>query len=61
MAKPRHPHNRIYKPEEPGDGAADGGRDGEAVGKEEEGGGGKHRDKVEDPPPQKSRPSGGGT
>ena len=53
MAKPRHPHNRLDKPEEPGDGAAEGGGEGpaEGGGTEEKRGGGKQGDKAEDPFP----------
>ena len=64
MAKPRKPkHNRLNKPEESGDRAAEGEGEGVAVGTEEEGGGGKQGDESKEPPPppQKSRPTGGGT
>ena len=51
MAKPRHTYNRLEKPEEPGDGAAEGGGEIGAVGKEEEGGWGKQGEEAEDHPP----------
>ena len=51
VAKPqKYKHNRLDKSEEPGDGEAEGGGEGVAVGKEEEGGGVKQRQKAKDHP-----------
>ena len=50
MAKLRHPHNRLDKTEEPGNGVAEVGGEVASVGTEEEGGGGEQEEESKDHP-----------